>query len=121
MSLSDAHPKKPIPQEESLEDATQEALNYLADLGQEKYVMRLYVSSNSLKSARAIQRIKQLCEERLPGRYELEIIDIHQQPERLEKDQVFAVPTLIKQLPPPLQRLIGDMTDMEKLLICLDL
>ncbi|MBD0335902.1 MAG: thiol-disulfide isomerase [Cyanobacteria bacterium Co-bin13] len=99
----------------------QEALNYLAEHELETYVLRLYVASNSLRSLRAIQRIQKLCEERLPGRYELEIVDIYQDPERLEQDQVFAVPTLIKQLPPPLQRLIGDMTDMDKLITCLDL
>lgn len=99
----------------------QEALDYLAGRELEKYVLRLYVASNSLRSVRAIQRIQALCEERLPGRYELEIVDIYKQPEMLEQDQVFAVPTLIKQLPPPLQRLIGDMTDIEKLIACLDI
>lgn len=99
----------------------QEALDYLATHDLDRYVLRLYVASNSLRSLRAIQRLQALCEERLPGRYELEIVDIYQQPERLEQDQVFAVPTLIKQLPPPLQRLIGDMTDIEKLIACLDI
>ncbi|HEY9877654.1 MAG TPA: circadian clock KaiB family protein [Leptolyngbyaceae cyanobacterium] len=99
----------------------QEILDYLESQELEKYVLRLYVASNSLRSLRAIQRIQALCEERLPGRYELEIVDIYQQPEMLEQDQVFAVPTLIKKLPPPLQRLIGDMTDIEKLIVCLDL
>lgn len=101
--------------------ANQEALDYLKTHEVEKYVLRLYVASNSLKSVRAMQRIQKLCEERLPGRYELEIVDIYTDPEMLERDQIFAVPTLIKQLPPPLQRLIGDMTDMDKLIACLDL
>lgn len=101
--------------------ANQEALDYLKNHEVEKYVLRLYVASNSLKSVRAMQRIQKLCEERLPGRYELEIVDIYTDPEMLERDQIFAVPTLIKQLPPPLQRLIGDMTDMDKLIACLDL
>ncbi|HEY9738248.1 MAG TPA: circadian clock KaiB family protein [Trichocoleus sp.] len=99
----------------------QEALDYLAEHNLERYILRLYVAKNSLRSLRAIQRIQSLCEERLPGRYELEIVDIYEEPERLEQDQVFAVPTLIKQLPPPLQRLIGDMTDIEKLITCLDI
>ncbi|HEY9880996.1 MAG TPA: circadian clock KaiB family protein [Leptolyngbyaceae cyanobacterium] len=107
-----------VPSEQA---SNQEALDYLESQEFEKYVLRLYVASNSLRSLRAIQRIRALCEERLPGRYELEIVDIYQQPEMLEQDQVFAVPTLIKRLPPPLQRLIGDMTDIEKLIVCLDL
>lgn len=109
------------PQTSNFEAGNQEALDYLAEHALEKYVLRLYVASNSLRSLRAIQRIQKLCEERLPGRYELEIVDIYQEPERLERDQIFAVPTLIKQLPPPLQRLIGDMADLEKLISCLDL
>ena len=87
----------------------------------EKYVFRLYVAGNSPKSVRAIQKLTQICEEHLQGRYELEVIDIYKQPELLEKEQIFAVPTLIKKLPLPLQKLIGDMTNTEKILIYLDL
>lgn len=88
---------------------------------QEKYVMRLYVANRNPKSIRAIQQLKKLCDQYIPGRYELEVIDIYQQPERIEAEQIVAVPTLIKELPPPLQRLIGDMTDTEKVIISLDL
>ncbi|HBB35357.1 MAG TPA: hypothetical protein DDZ80_10675 [Cyanobacteria bacterium UBA8803] len=102
-------------------DNSQQAFDSLMDLELEKYVLRLYVANNSAKSLRAVQKIKKLCEKHLQGRYELEVIDIYKHPELLEEDQVFAVPTLIKKLPPPLQKLIGDMTNTEKVIICLDL
>lgn len=100
---------------------SQGLFNILSNFEIDKYVMRLYVSHKSETSVRAMHNIKQLCEERLQGRYELEVIDIYQQPERLEQDHIFAIPTLIKELPPPIQRLIGDMTDKEKLVTKLDL
>ena len=110
----DSSKESPNNSEESLEQA-------LSNLELEKYVFRLYVAGNSPKSVRAIQKLTKICEEHLQGRYELEIIDIYQRPELLEKEQIFAVPTLIKKLPLPLQRLIGDMTNTEKILIYLDL
>jgi circadian clock protein KaiB len=86
-----------------------------------KFVLRLYVSGATRRSSRAIENIRNFCEEHLKDRYELEIIDIYQQPELLEKDQVVAAPTLIKELPPPLRKLIGDMSDKEKILIGLNI
>ena len=103
------------------ENTLLQSLDSIADLEIDTYIMRLYVADHSPKSLWAIQRIQALCNDRLEGRYELEIIDIYQDPERLEKDQVFAIPTLIKELPLPIQRLIGDMTNTEKLIVCLDL
>jgi circadian clock protein KaiB len=79
------------------------------------------VAKGNPGSIRAIKRIKQLCDEYLPGRYDLEIIDIHEHPELLQQDQVFAVPTLIKQLPLPLHRLIGDLSDLESVVGALGL
>jgi circadian clock protein KaiB len=110
-------------QQNSLENAQgKKAIEaILAKLEQETYVLRLYVSGQSLRSLRAIQQVEKLCREHLQGRYELEVIDIRQNPERLEQDQIFATPTLVKELPPPLQRLIGDMTDTEKVMVSLDL
>lgn len=86
-----------------------------------KFVLRLYVSGATARSSRAIENIRNFCEKHLKGRYELEIIDIYQQPELLEKEQVVAAPTLIKQLPPPLRKLIGDMSDQEKILVGLNI
>lgn len=92
-----------------------------ADQKLDKYVLRLYIANYNQKSLSALEKIQKLCEERLPGRYELEVIDIYQQPERLEEDQIFAIPTLIKEFPPPIKKLIGDLTDTEKLIIALAL
>jgi len=74
-----------------------------------------------LKSALAVKNIKQLCEQHLNGRYDLEIIDIRQQANLARDEQIVAVPTLIKQLPRPLRRLIGDLSDQDKVLFGLDL
>jgi len=87
----------------------------------EKYVLRLYVSGITPRSTRAIRSVKDVCDQSLKGRYDLEIIDIYQQPASVRKDQVIVAPTLIKKLPLPLRRLIGDMADKEKILVGLDL
>ena len=87
----------------------------------QKYVFRLYIADSSMQSVSAVRQMQKLCEKYLPERYELEIIDIYSHPERLEADQIFASPTLIKELPPPLQRLIGDLSDAEKVKISLNI
>jgi circadian clock protein KaiB len=86
-----------------------------------RYVLRLYVVGLTPKSQRAIKTIQNLCELHLKGRYELEIVDIYQQPELLQQEQIIVAPTLIKKLPLPLRRIIGDMADREKVLLGLDL
>jgi circadian clock protein KaiB len=87
----------------------------------EKYVLRLYIAGTSVRSSAAIRSVTALCEEHLKDRYELEIIDIYQQPTLTKGEQIIAAPTLIKQLPRPLRRLIGDMADKERILVGLDL
>jgi len=87
----------------------------------EVYVLRLYVSGVSPKSVRAITNVKKMCEKRLAGRYDLEVIDVFQKPKLAAGEQIIAVPTLIKKLPRPLQKLIGDMTDVEQVLLGIDL
>ena len=86
-----------------------------------RYVFRLYVTGKTPNSMRAIANLKEVCEEHLPGQYDLQVIDIYQQPELAERDQIVAVPTLIKQLPAPLRRMIGDLSDRERVVIRLDL
>ncbi len=86
-----------------------------------KYVLRLYVAGTSRKSFRALQNLKKLLNEQLAGRYELEIIDIYQQPIFARNGQIVAAPTLIKELPPPLRKLVGDLSDTSKVLAGLDL
>ncbi|NLX06768.1 MAG: hypothetical protein GXY33_16650 [Phycisphaerae bacterium] len=85
------------------------------------YVLRLYIAGKTERSMHAIEQIRSVLEQRLPGRYELEVIDVHQHPEMVRADQVIAVPTLVKKLPEPLRKIIGSMADQDRLLIGLDL
>lgn len=93
----------------------------MQNLGTEKYVLRLYITGMTPNSKRAVENIKKICEEHLEGRYELEVIDIYQQPQLAAGDQIIAAPTLLKMLPGPLKRLIGDMSNTEKVLLGLDI
>ncbi len=87
----------------------------------EKYVLRLYITGLTPKSTRAIKNLRKICEENLQGRYELEVIDIYQHPEIAKNEQIIAAPTLVKKLPIPLRRVLGDLSDKERVLIGLDL
>jgi circadian clock protein KaiB len=86
----------------------------------EHYVLRLYVTGSTPRSTRAVQNIRALCEEHLNGRYDLQVIDIYQQPLNAREEQIIAAPTLIKQLPSPLRKLVGDLSNTEKVLAGLD-
>ncbi len=86
----------------------------------EKHVLRLYVTGMTPRSTEAVARIKILCEQHLAGRYELDVIDIYQQPARAMSEQIIATPTLIKSLPLPLRRLVGDLSDQGRVLRGLD-
>jgi circadian clock protein KaiB len=87
----------------------------------ERYLLRLYVTGLTPKSVQAIANIKRICAEHLEGRYTLEVIDLYQQPERAREAQIIAAPTLVKELPAPLRRIIGDLADREQVLVGLDL
>jgi len=87
----------------------------------ERYVLRLFVTGTTSRSQRAIANMHRICEELLAGRYDLEVIDIYQQPEATRDLQVIATPTLVKILPEPLRRIIGDLSDREKVLAGLNL
>ncbi len=89
--------------------------------GEGPYVLRLYVTGVTPRSTRAILNIKEICETHLQGHYELEIIDVYQQPVLAKGEQIIAAPTLIKYLPLPLRRFIGDMSRTDKILLGLDL
>ena len=82
----------------------------------EVYILRFFITGASPNSSRAIANIKEICETRLKGNYELEIIDVYQQPLIAQSEQVIALPMLIKVSPSPVRRLIGDMSDTEKVL-----
>ena len=86
-----------------------------------RYVLRLYVTGTTPHSTRAIVNIRKICEEHLQGRHELELVDISQHPALAEGEQIIAAPTLIKKLPLPLRRFIGDMSQTERILLGLDL
>ncbi len=88
---------------------------------EEAHILRLYVAGMTPQSRRAIANIKQICEEHLKGRYSLEVIDIYQQPVLAEGEQIIATPTLVKKLPMPLRRLLGDLSNTERVLVGLDL
>jgi circadian clock protein KaiB len=85
------------------------------------FILRLYVTGMTPKSTQAIANVQKLCEEHLKGRYELEVVDIYQQPQMAKGEQIIATPTLIKKLPLPLRKLIGDMSDTERFLVGIDL
>lgn len=87
----------------------------------EKFVLRLYVAGMTPRSIKAVNNVKKVCEEYLQGRCELEVIDIYQNPKLAKGEQIIAAPTLVKKLPLPLRRVIGDMSDTEKFLVGLDL
>jgi circadian clock protein KaiB len=86
-----------------------------------KYLLRLYVTGTTGKSVRAIQNVRRICEEHLQGLYELEVVDIYKNLPLARGDQVIAAPTLVKRLPAPLRRLIGDMSDEQRVLVGLDI
>lgn len=87
----------------------------------ERYVLRLYITGMTPRSSAAVAAIKAVCEEYLEGRYDLEVIDIYQHPVLAMDEQIIAAPTLVKKLPMPLRRLIGDLSDKERVLLGLDL
>jgi circadian clock protein KaiB len=98
-----------------------EKLALAAEQPGERYLLRLYVTGMTPRSIQAFSTIKALCEEHLLGRYDLEVIDIFQHPELAAEDQIIAAPTLVKMLPPPLRRIIGDFSDRGRVLVGLNL
>lgn len=87
----------------------------------ERYVLRLFVTGATVRSQRAIANMRKICEEELEGRYDLEVIDIYQNPGATRAHQVIATPTLVKVLPEPLRRIIGDLSNRERVLSGLNL
>ena len=91
------------------------------DVARQRYVLRLYITGLTTRSRQAIERVRAFCEQHLHGRYELEVIDIRQMPALARDEQIVATPTLIKVLPVPLRRFIGNLANVEKVLFGLDL
>jgi circadian clock protein KaiB len=105
---------------EQAQDSVEAYEMALRETGKGTYVLRLYVSGMTPNSLRAIENIKKICVDHLEGRYQLEVIDIYQQPIFAEEGQIVAAPTLVKELPPPLRKFIGDMSQTERILLGLD-
>ena len=93
----------------------------ISESGKDKYILRLYITGTTSRSVLALTNLKKICEEYLEGRYELEVIDLYRMPSLAKDEQIIAAPTLIKKLPLPFRRIIGDMSDIEKVLMGLDL
>ena len=107
----------PAPErDKSFEERLEEASS-----GTEQYVLRLYVTGQTPRSMRAIENIRRICDEHLSGRCDLEVIDIYQRPSLAAGERIIAVPTLVKSLPAPIRRFVGDLSDTEKVLFGLDL
>jgi len=87
----------------------------------EEWILRLYVAGQTPKSLAAFANLKRICEEHLAGRYRIEVIDLLEHPQLARGDQIFAVPTLVRRLPQPLRKIIGDLSNTEKVLVGLDM
>ena len=87
----------------------------------DEWILRLYVAGQSARSAAALRNLEALCEQHLAGRYRIELIDLLKNPQLARGDQIVAVPTLVRHLPPPMKKIIGDLSNAERVLVGLDL
>ena len=101
-------------------EAFEEALEERA-VRRAKYILRLYVTGSSHRSLQAVYNLKKICEEYLPDDYDLEVIDIYKDPGAAREEQIIAAPTLVKKLPQPIRKFVGDMSNTQKILVGLDL
>lgn len=110
--MDDAHAKR---------DSTSEFERLAVEAAQGDYVLRLYVSGMTPRSTEAINNLMTICEHHLKGRYQLEVVDLYKHPEAASTEQIVATPTLVKQLPLPLRRLVGTLSNEERVLVGLNL
>ena len=106
-----------------LRDATEsfeEAIKTTA-LRRAKYILRLYITGSTGRSLRAVHNLKKFCEEHLPDDYDLEVIDIYKDPAAAREEQIVAAPTLVKKLPLPIRKFVGDLSNTQKILVGLDI
>ena len=111
-------PRKPTPRKTSATESMEQAL---ARQAKEKYVLKLYITGMTPRSQQALRNIKKIIKDNPDNNFDLEVIDIYQQPILAKGDQIIAVPTLIKKLPAPLRRLIGDLSQEDRIILGLDL
>lgn len=93
----------------------------MATAGNEIWELRLYIAGESAKSTAAVENLRRLCDEHLPGRYTIELVDLLKQPQLAKGDQIVAIPTLVRKLPDPVRKIIGDLSNTEKALVGLQL
>jgi circadian clock protein KaiB len=110
-----------MPNLHKIVDSTHSFEEALSQPREDQYLLRLYVAGNTPRSVQAVANIRAICEETLPGRYDLEVIDIYQQPEYAKPQQIVVAPTLIKELPLPVRKFIGDLSNRERILLGLDI
>lgn len=103
------------------ETAAKRLQDALESAGAQEFQLRLYVLGATTASQRAVRNLIALCERELPGRYVLEVVDVHQHAHRAAADQVLATPTLVRLLPRPVARVLGDLSDAERVVVALDL
>ena len=104
-----------------VQDSTDAFEALLNGSAQPEYVLRLYVTGTTARSVRAIANVRKICEQHLRGHYRLEVIDLYQQPQLAKVEQIVAAPTLIRKLPLPVRRVLGDMSKTERMLVVLGL
>jgi len=88
---------------------------------EERWRLRLYVAGRSPKCVNALENLKRFCEEHMAGRYEIEVVDLLENPRLAKDDQIIAIPTLVRKLPAPLRKMVGDLSNTEKMLVGFDL
>jgi len=93
----------------------------MAESQPEKWNLRLYVAGQTENSVRALDNLRKICDEHLPGQYDIEVVDLLREPQLARGDQILAVPTLVRKLPPPVRKIIGDLSNTERVLVGLDL
>ena len=86
-----------------------------------RWILRLYVAGNTARGSAALRNLEEVCEEHLSGRYRIEVVDLLKQPQLARGDQIVALPTLVRRLPPPMKKIIGDLSNQERLLVGLEL
>ena len=103
------------------EPQTLEGLAATAAADPDVWELRLYVAGKAAKSVAALENLKRLCEENLPGKYRIEVVDLLVHPQLAKGDQIIAIPTLVRKLPPPIRKVIGDLSNVERTLVGLQL
>lgn len=86
-----------------------------------EWILKLYIAGKTPRSMKALENLKKICEEEIPGQYEIKVVDLLEDPQLAEGDQILAVPTLVRKLPEPVRKIIGDLSDREKILVGLNI